>query len=144
MRYATLQLLWVAAGLTVGLTNAQAPFDAPYRAFDVATRSIVAESNLCIAAADVTGDGYPDVVVGRRGGRPPGLTPGIPGILVLANEGPRRDAPATLARVAFYPTQRDPQDLALVDLDGDGALEVLLAGHDRQLLAIRPPRNDRR
>ncbi|MGB1274968.1 MAG: PQQ-binding-like beta-propeller repeat protein, partial [Nannocystaceae bacterium] len=31
-----------------------------------------------------------------------------------------------------------------VDLDGDGALEVLLAGHDRQLLAIRPPRNDRR
>jgi len=31
-----------------------------------------------------------------------------------------------------------------VDLDGDGALEVLLAGHDRQLVAIRPPRGDRR
>jgi hypothetical protein len=106
---------------------AQPYFDAPWRAFEATPRELIAEGLTCVAAGDLDGDGLPDVAAGQIGIRPPGQPAGVEGIYVFINQGVGAGTPATFAEAVFYETLHDPQDLVLVDLDGDGDLDIAAA-----------------
>jgi hypothetical protein len=89
-------------------------FDAPWRAFDTGTFPEAFAPN-SIAVGDLNGDGKPDVVVGNSHFFRPGIS-------VLFNRG---DGTYTPPVSYSLPTNQSVGEVALADIDGDGALDVL-------------------
>ncbi|MEE8526590.1 MAG: VCBS repeat-containing protein [Thermoanaerobaculia bacterium] len=74
-----------------------------------------------LAAGDVDNDGDPDVVVARK--LPFSNTGGLANVLLINEDGVLTDRTATLAPGFLDAT--DDRDIALVDVDGDGRLDVV-------------------
>ena len=76
---------------------------------------------LAIAAADLDGDGHPDLV----------LTGGKNEVLVLLGDG--RGGFRVLARVR---AGENPTAIAVADMDGDGHLDVVVANHETDYVTL--------
>ena len=76
-----------------------------------------------VLAADVNGDGSPDILIGNNGQN-----------AILINDGSGNFTDETAAR---FPSRTDvTQDLELGDVDGDGDLDLLVGNEDRNRLLI--------
>lgn len=98
-------------------------FDAPWRAFETSETSAGPGRFLLeVATGDLDGDGLDDVVTTQ------GVIAG--GLRVFLSQGSAAGPPATFAPPVFYPTTHEAWDVVLVDLDGDGDLDVAASQND--------------
>ncbi len=77
-----------------------------------------------VAAADVTGDGKPDLVVANT-------SAGTGTVSVLVNTGT-----GSFAAKVDYPAEYSVLSLALGDVDGDGKRDIVAANYDRASVSI--------
>lgn len=83
--------------------------------------------------ADLNGDGWDDIVAGVQSG-----DLGNPGIAVLLNDG----AGAFTAAPAFYAFSTQLRGLEILDVTGDGNLDIVYANRDDDTINIVPGNGD--
>ncbi len=83
--------------------------------------------------ADLNGDGWDDIVAGVQSG-----DLGDPGIAVLLNDG----AGAFTAEPEFYAFSTQIRGLEIIDMNGDGNLDVVYANRDDDTMNIVPGNGD--
>ena len=81
-----------------------------------------------IATGDVNGDGIPDLVEANSGATPT-TTPGTVSVLLGLPGG-------TYGSNTDYPVGVNPLDMALVDLDGDGRLDIVTANSSSNDMSV--------
>lgn len=90
---------------------------------DASNRLPVTDTTNAVVAADLTGDGFPDLVLGNNGQN-----------RFLRNDGSGGFVNETRHRM---PALKDTtQDLELGDIDGDGDLDLLVANEDRNRVLL--------
>ncbi|CAF1339601.1 unnamed protein product, partial [Rotaria magnacalcarata] len=76
----------------------------------------------CVTAADVNGDGKPDIIVANYNSK---------GVSVLLNTGN-----GTFAAQATYPTGTGPVCVAPVDINGDNKPDIIVANYGSNNISV--------
>jgi FG-GAP-like repeat len=79
---------------------------------------------VCVTAADVNGDGKPDLILVAS-------TTTSTGVMVLTNNGS-----GSFARSGFYPVGTNPYAVVAADVNGDGALDLISANQGDNTLTV--------
>src|SRR5262249_53749610 len=87
-----------------------------------------------MAAADLNGDGKPDLVVGS-------YNSGV-GILLNRINAPGAFSAASFSTVAFTATGGNPYAVAVGDLNGDGKLDVVASNYNGNTVAVLTGKGD--
>ena len=83
-------------------------------------------SKSCVRAADINGDGYPDIFVGGR--NVPGRYPEIPQSYLLVNDGKGHFKDKAAAISASLPKIGMVTDAAWIDVNGDNKKDLVVVG----------------
>ena len=95
---------------------------------DGGTQQLVGKIPVAVAIADVSGDGWADVITANFAGGPKGDG----SVSVLLNQGDGRFP----AQATEYPFDGRPVSLAVADLDGDGRLDLITVGRSAPTVCV--------
>lgn len=114
---ATEPFMSLAFGAPVSMAARLLPAPEATRDGAAADLNSVGGIGVCIATGDLTGDGRPDLAIALEDGN----------VLVLAGRAARGAAGAVLMPPLILPSRGPVRDLRLIDIDGDGRRDVVVA-----------------